>query len=386
MKLVSIVGARPQFVKLAPLSRAIERYNREGGMPQGDEIIIHTGHHYETNMSDVVFRELDIPQATCNLEVGSASHAIQTARMLERTEKVLLEMRPDMVAIYGDTNSTVAGALAAAKLQITVVHIEAGLRSYNRRMPEEINRIVADHVSDLLLAPTPTAMANLREEGLLDKAVLTGDTMYDAVLFNRELANTRSTILRRLGLTAGKYGLVTIHRAENTDEVGRLRSLLFALNDVAASGLHLVLPMHPRTAKLSASHVSDWKPHRDLQVIDPVGYIDILCLADNAKVTLTDSGGVQREAFFLGCPCVTLRDETEWVETIRGGGNMLAGTDPEKIVAAVDAWKERFPQGKADFTSSVTASFGTGDAADNILRTILAFSEKGTLVQARSDR
>lgn len=375
MKLVSVVGARPQFVKIAPLSRAIERHNGAGREPV-EEIIVHTGQHYDVCMSDVFFKELDIPHAALNLDIGSGTHGTQTAKMLEGIEQALLAKSPDIVVTYGDTNSTIAGALTAAKLQIAAAHVEAGLRSFNRRMPEEINRIVADHVSDLLLAPTATAIDNLQREGLGERAVLTGDIMYDAVLFNLRLARQKSTILERMELEAGHYGLVTVHRAENTDDITRLRSLLAAFNEIAANGLRLVFPLHPRTAKFVTSHIRDWKAHAELQLLDPVSYLDMLRLLDNARVTLTDSGGLQKEAFILGCPCVTLRDETEWVETIRGGGNILTGVDPAKVIAAVNTWSGRFPQGNADFSAAVTSSFGSGDAADRILKAILQFKTK----------
>jgi UDP-GlcNAc3NAcA epimerase len=380
MHFVSIVGARPQFVKIAPLSRAVDRYNSVNrGRIQ--ETIIHTGQHYDTSMSEVFFRELDIPHPAVNLNVGSSTQGLQTAKMLEGIEQTLLVMAPDMVVTYGDTNSTLAGALAAVKLEIPTAHVEAGLRSFNRRMPEEINRIVADHISDLLLAPTTAAMENLQREGLSERAVLTGDIMYDALLFNLKLARERSMILERLSLDEGNYGLVTVHRAENTDDITRLRNLLIVFNEIAAGGLRLVFPLHPRTAVSLLSHVQDWKAHPGLQLVDPLTYLDMLRLLDGARVMLTDSGGLQKEAFFVGCPCVTLRDETEWVETVQGGGNVVVGVDPTKVVAAVNAWKARFPQGKADFSGKVTALFGNGDAANNILETILAFNDERPTVR-----
>jgi UDP-N-acetylglucosamine 2-epimerase len=375
MNLLSIVGARPQFVKLAPLSRAIERYNSASQEPIA-EAIVHTGQHYDTNMSDVFFKQLDIPQADINLNVGSGTHGEQIARMLKGIEQVLLARAPDMVVTYGDTNSTVAGALAAANLNIPTTHVEAGLRSFNRRMPEEINRIVADHVSDLLLAPTATGLANLQNEGLQERAVLTGDIMHDALLFNLEVARRESTILDRLMLDVGHYGLVTVHRAENTNNTVHLRNLLLALNDIVENGLRLVFPVHPRTAQFIAHTIPGWKPGAQLQIVEPVAYLDMLCMLDNAQVTLTDSGGLQKEAFFLGCPCVTLRNETEWIETVQGGGNILVGDDPAKIVAAVNFWKQRFPQGHADFSSEAANAFGGGDAANKILQAILDFNGK----------
>jgi UDP-GlcNAc3NAcA epimerase len=374
IKLVSIVGARPQFIKVAPLSCAFERYNSCGGEPI-EHIIVHTGQHYDGSMSDIFFDELGIPCAAFNLGVGSGPHGQQTGQMLDRLEQVLLEIRPEMVVSYGDTNSTVAGALAAAKLHMPVAHVEAGLRSFNRSMPEEINRVVADHVSDLLLAPTPTAMENLGKEGLSGKAVWTGDIMYDAVLSHRELAERKSNVLDRLSLVPGSYGLVTVHRAENTEDENRLRGVLTALNDIAASTLPLVFPIHPRTAKLLPGKFPGWLPHPRLHLIGPVGYFDMLCLVRYARMTLTDSGGLQKEAFFLECPCITLREETEWVETIQGKGNILAGVNPDAIRAAVLTWENRFLEGKTDFSTSVAASFGDGHAADKVRDALLAFRQ-----------
>ncbi|MBI3029547.1 MAG: UDP-N-acetylglucosamine 2-epimerase (non-hydrolyzing) [Candidatus Rokubacteria bacterium] len=372
MKLVSIVGARPQFIKIAPLLRSFEHFTRRGGPPI-DHIIVHTGQHYDAGMSDVFFDELAIPPATFNLGVGSGSHGSQTDQMLARIEGALLNGRPDIVVTYGDTNSTLAATLSAAKLHIPVAHVEAGLRSFNRRMPEEINRVVADHVSDLLLAPTPTAIANLEKEGLAERAVLTGDIMYDAVLFNRRLAAQRSSILDRLALEPRRYGVVTIHRAENTDDEKRLRKVLSALNEIAATAARLVFPLHPRTAKVLQSRFPAWSPHPRLQLIPPAGYLDTLSLVGHARMLLTDSGGLQKEAFFLGCPCITLREETEWVETLQGGGNILAGIEPEAIRAAVSAWEARAPAGQADFSAAAAAAFGDGHAADRIRDAVLAF-------------
>lgn len=372
IKLVSIVGARPQFIKIAPLVRSFERFTRRSGRSI-DHIIVHTGQHYDAGMSDVFFDELEIPLATFNLGVGSGSHGVQTGQMLARIDDVLLDSRPDIVVTYGDTNSTLAATLAAAKLHIPLAHVEAGLRSFNRRMPEEINRIVADHVSDLLLAPTATAIANLEKEGLAERAILTGDIMYDAVLFNRRLAAQRSRILERLALEPRRFGVVTIHRAENTDDEKRLRGVLSALDEIAATAVELVFPVHPRTAKVLRSRLAAWSPHPRLRLIPPLGYLDTLCLVSHATMLLTDSGGLQKEAFFLGCPCITLRDETEWVETLQGGGNILAGVDPETIRAAVSTWAARSPAGQVDFPAAVAAAFGDGHAADRIRDAVLAF-------------
>lgn len=366
MRLVSIVGARPQFIKLAPVCRTIQ--DREGVQ----HVIVHTGQHYDQAMSQVFFSELGIPEADINLGIGSGSHGRQTGRMLERTEEILLSERPDMVITYGDTNSTVAGSLAAAKLHIPVAHVEAGLRSFNRRMPEELNRIVADHISDLLLAPTPTAMDNLVAERLEERAVYTGDLMYDAVLFNRELAREGSTIVDALELKRGRYGIVTLHRAESTDG-DHLRTLLQAINEVADRYLPLVFPAHPRTTQRVRSNVADWVPCESLSVIEPVGYLDMLSLLDNAAMILTDSGGLQKEAYFLGCPCVTLRSETEWLETVSGGGNVLTGVEVGEILTAVQSWMERPERGDSGVAAWDRTPFGGGDAAGQIVDAISAF-------------
>lgn len=372
MKLVSIVGARPQFVKLAPLSRSFERHNSLGD-DTVEHIIVHTGQHYDADMSEIFFEELSIPHPTINLGVGSGHHGRQTGEMLEKIERVLLEKRADMVVVYGDTNSSLAGALAAAKLHVPVAHIEAGLRSYNRLMPEEINRVVADHVSDLLLAPTPTAVENLKSEGLSNHTVFTGDIMYDALLFNRELAKKTSNVVERLKLEPGNYGLVTIHRAENTDNEENLCSLVTAFNRIAEKTLPLVFPVHPRTAERITAKLPNWSPHPRLQLLQPIGYFDMLSLLDHARITLTDSGGLQKEAFFLGCPTITLREETEWVETVRAGGNILTGTDAGQICAGVSAWEQRREAGPIDFLSTVAAWFGDGHAAEKIRNELLTF-------------
>lgn len=374
MKLVSIVGARPQFIKIAPLARSLERHNSTGSECI-EHIIVHTGQHYDAGMSDVFFEELAIPRAAFNLGVGSGRHGSQTGQMLEKIEQVLLETCPDMVVVYGDTNSTVAGALAASKLHIPVAHVEAGLRSFNRSMPEEINRVVADHVSDLLLAPTEMAMDHLAREALSEKAVWTGDVMYDAVLFNRALAEQRSDILERLALLPGRYGVVTVHRAENTDDEERLGSLLDMFNGIAADGLRLVFPIHPRTAKRLPVQFPEWSAHPRLHIIQPVGYLDMLRLVGHAQLILTDSGGVQKEAFFLACPCITLRNETEWMETVRGGGNILVGVNSSQIFAAIATWRSRYPAGQADFSADVATTFGDGSAADQIRDALLAFCQ-----------
>ncbi len=363
MKTVSIVGARPQFVKLAPVCRALARHNADGGPPIED-LIVHTGQHYDPGMSDVFFSELEIPRAGVDLNVGSGSHGTQTARMLEGIEQLLVDRKPDTVVVYGDTNSTVAGALAAAKLGIRIAHVEAGLRSFNRAMPEEINRIATDHISDVLMAPTPTAMKNLAAERLADRTVYTGDVMYDAVLHARDLAGSRSQILQRLQLAPNGYGVVTLHRAENTS-AQQLRGLLGILNEVAGRHLPLIFPVHPRTAKLLRGELSAWMPKPQLKLIEPLGYLDMIRLVDSARLVLTDSGGLQKEAFFLGCPCVTLRGETEWVETVEAGGNVVAGTEREAVLVAVGKWLAKPP--RPGFTGGTAHPFGEGRAAEAIV-------------------
>jgi UDP-GlcNAc3NAcA epimerase len=373
VKLVSVVGARPQFVKIAPVCRAIARHNADGSEPIED-VIIHTGQHYDPGMSDVFFQELSIPRADFDLGVGSGSHGVQTARMLEGIEALLLKSKPDAVVVYGDTNSTIAGALAAAKLHLPVVHVEAGLRSFNRRMPEEINRVATDHMSDLLLAPTPTAMRHLEAERLGDRAVYSGDVMLDAVRHNLAVANERSRVLEDLGLEARAYGVVTLHRAENTSGE-RLRTSLELLNTVAGSGLTLLFPLHPRTrAQLDAGGAGSWAAHPGLRLVPVLGYLDMLRLVSNAQVVLTDSGGLQKEALFLGTPCVTLRDETEWPETVEAGGNVVTGLDRPRVIEAVAQAVARRRQAVSD--GAIERWFGDGHAAERTVAAILGLLAK----------
>lgn len=325
MKIVTIVGARPQFIKCAPVSRELRKV--------ASEVLVHTGQHYDDNMSELFFRDLGIPKPDCNLGVGSGSHGAQSGEMLKLIEEVLLKERPDYVVVFGDTNSTLAGALAAAKLHIPVAHVEAGLRSFNRRMPEEINRVVADHLSSLLFCPTETAVKNLTQEGVTAGVELVGDVMYEVLLDYSQIAENRSTILTRLNLQPKGYFLTTVHRAENSDDGRRLQSILVALQELSA--IHPVIwPVHPRTRKALEDHHPSLQINQTLYLIDPVSYLDMLVLEKHANVILTDSGGLQKEAYWFGVPCVTLRDETEWVETVEQGWNTVAGTDPNRIVAA----------------------------------------------------
>jgi UDP-N-acetylglucosamine 2-epimerase len=374
MKLVSIVGARPQFIKLGPLCRAIGEHNRSASA-KVDHVIVHTGQHYDEAMSGTFFGELQIPRPQFHLDVGSGSHGQQTGRMLEKLDPLLRELAPTLVTVFGDTNSTLAGALAAAKLQQRLVHVEAGLRSFNRQMPEEINRVATDHVCDLLFAPTRTAMENLARENLAARAVFTGDIMYDAVLQHVELAKSQSKMTDMLRLTPYEYGVVTIHRAQNT-EVRELGRLLEAINQVATEHLPLVFPVHPRTMHRLRRDLVGWKPVPEVRLHEPLGYLDMLCLVSQARLVLTDSGGLQKEAFFLDCPCVTLREETEWPETVTGGGNVLVGCDPVAVANAVAAWQDRLDEQQADFSACARRSFGDGDAAARMLSSMFAFAAK----------
>jgi UDP-GlcNAc3NAcA epimerase len=369
IKTVSIVGARPQFVKLSPVSRAMKQARR-----QISDQILHTGQHYDDTMSRVFFEELDIPQPAVNLDIGSAPQGRQTARMLEAIEGYLTESRPDVVLVYGDTNSTLAGALAAAKLHIPVAHVEAGLRSFNRRMPEELNRIVTDHLSQALFAPTTTAMENLAAEGLQSRALLTGDVMYDAVLFNAQRASSRSGILQDLNLTAGEYGIATIHRAENTVPED-LKTLLQAINDTARRFGRIVFPMHPRTASVLQTDIPDWRPVPNLVVTSPLGYLDILALIQGANWILTDSGGLQKEAYFLSCPCITLRDETEWIETLRDGANCIAGRDGMRLLEILNDQTRRPRRVFGRPPTATNGPFGAGHAARRIVEAVCELCE-----------
>ncbi len=370
VRLMQVVGARPQFVKLAPVSRAIEAANASGG--HVENFTVHTGQHYDPAMSDVFFDELGIPQADLDLGVGSGSHGRQTARMLEGLEAAMQERRPDLVLTYGDTNSTLAATLAAAKLHVPVAHVEAGLRSFNRRMPEEVNRLVADHLSDLLFAPTPEAMANLAREGLADRARQVGDVMLDAIRAFAPVALARSKVLERLALTPGAYLVATLHRAENTP-AAKLGPLLGALAEVGSASRPVVLPMHPRTAHVIRDAGLALPAGTALRTIEPLGYLDMIALVARARCVLTDSGGLQKEAYFLGRPCVTLRDETEWVETVSGGGNIVAGTDAGRVREAVASWEAILARSEPDFAQGVRSAFGDGAASDRIVAQVLQF-------------
>lgn len=320
MKIVSVVGARPQFIKCAPVSRTIRKHH--------EEILIHTGQHYDPEMSDVFFEELDIPKPDYNLGIGSGTQGEQTGKMLIEIEKVLLKEKPDIVLVYGDTNSTLAGALAASKLHIKVAHVEAGLRSFDRAMPEEINRVITDHISNILFCPTDTAVMNLKNEGITEGVYNVGDVMVDALQYNKKIAESKSTILQDLNLNPKDFLLATVHRASNTDNKKNLSSIVEAFSDAEET---IVFPIHPRTRKYLKEYNLWEKVLKNTKVIHPVGYLDMLKLESNARKILTDSGGVQKEAYMLGVPCITLRDNTEWVETVEEGWNILAGVNYEKI-------------------------------------------------------
>jgi UDP-N-acetylglucosamine 2-epimerase len=315
MKIISVVGARPQFVKLFYLSKELRKKHRE--------IILHTGQHYDDELSRVFFSELSIPEPDYNLGIGSAEHGEQTGRMLKAVEEVLLFEKPHLVIVYGDTNSTLAGALAAAKQRIPVAHVEAGMRSFVKSMPEEINRVLTDHVSTLLFCPTPTSVKNLKKEGITKGVHLVGDVMYDSLKDNLAVAQKRSKVMKRLKLKEKNFYLMTVHRAENTDIKENLRKIA----QIAANlDKMTVFPIHPRTrTRLSEFNLLERLLSKNLLLIDPVSYLDMLVLEKNAKAVLTDSGGVQKESFFFRVPCVTLRKETEWVETVSSRLNIVAG-------------------------------------------------------------
>jgi UDP-N-acetylglucosamine 2-epimerase len=347
VKIAAVVGARPQFIKAAPVSREIRQHH--------EELLVHTGQHYDDNMSEVFFEALEIPRPDYNLGVGSGGHAEQTGEMMKGLGAVLEKEKPQFVLVYGDTNSTLAGALVASKMGLPLGHVEAGLRSYNRRMPEEINRVVADHLSTVLFCPTQTAVDNLAREGITRGVHLVGDVMYDVALQSAQAARSRD-VLARLGLAPGSYVLVTMHRPQNVDDPEVLKDVVEALVHARPT---LVFPVHPRTRK-SLEAFGLWDLLRSkVRVIDPVDYLDFIALLMNASKVVTDSGGVQKEAYFFGIPCVTLRDETEWIETVEDGWNALVGTETEDVL---DAIKNFNPAG------TKSKSFGDGHAAERIAR------------------
>lgn len=350
MIIISIIGARPQFIKCAPLSRAIRK--------EHEEIIVHTGQHYDPEMSDLFFKELNIPEPDYNLGIGSGPHGEQTGKMLIEIEKLLIIEEPDLILVYGDTNSTLAGSLAASKLHIKVAHVEAGLRSFDRKMPEEVNRVLTDHTSNLLFCPTETAVKNLKSEGVTEGVHNVGDVMLDALQYNKQIAEDRSTILDDLGLVSEEFMVATVHRPSNTNSVENLSSIVkaFCNADIA-----VVFPVHPRTEKYLKQYDLWDLLCQCVKVIPPVGYLDMLKLMAHSSKILTDSGGVQKEAYMLGVPCVTMRENTEWVETVEDGWNVLVGADYRKIADAIVGFEGA--GGRSDV-------FGGGDASERILNLI----------------
>ncbi|SHK23605.1 UDP-GlcNAc3NAcA epimerase [Hathewaya proteolytica DSM 3090] len=344
MKILTVIGARPQFIKAAAVSNVIREKH--------EEILVHTGQHYDENMSHIFFEELGIPKPDYNLAIGSGGHGEQTGKMLIELEKIYLKEKPDAVLVYGDTNSTLAGALCASKLLIPVAHIEAGLRSFNMSMPEEQNRILTDHLSKLLFVPTNTAENNLFNEGIKKGVHNVGDVMFDAILHFKKKAEEKRAFMESLDAYNEPYILTTIHRAENTNDVSRLENIITALNECNKK---VILPLHPRTKK----YIEDYnlKFADNIKIIEPVGYLEMISLEMNAEKIVTDSGGVQKEAFFMKKPCITMRDETEWVETVDNGWNIVVGTDKDKIVDGIVNFIPREEQ---------KAVFGDGKAAVKI--------------------
>ncbi len=355
-KVVSIVGARPQFIKAATLSRQFRLLGVQ-------ESIIHTGQHFEANMSDIFFREMEIPKPAYQLDIHTLSHGAMTGRMIEGIEKALQVEKPDGVVLYGDTNSTLAGALAASKLRIPIVHVEAGLRSFDMTMPEEVNRVLTDRVSSILFCPTETAANNLKREGfdhMPARIVNSGDVMYDAALYYEDKAQLKSDILRRIGGTK-KYVLATIHREENADSPEKLRSIIAGLNEIHKQ-VPVVVPLHPRTRNILAQQYI----LPNFMIIDPVGYFDMIMLLKNAELVITDSGGVQKEAFFFGKHCITLREQTEWVELVEKGFNVLVGSDSRHLIAAFNSFSAQ----ESDFSANL---YGNGHAAKTMAEIIQKF-------------
>lgn len=357
-KIVTIVGARPQFVKAAALSRKIQNDYSD----KITEVIVHTGQHYDANMSDIFFTEMDIPKPDYNLDINGLSHGAMTGQMLEKIEEVLVKEQPDLVLVYGDTNSTIAGALAASKMQIKVGHVEAGLRSFNMAMPEEVNRILTDRISTVLFCPTQTAIDNLEKEGYKNidiKIVMSGDIMLDSALYYAKVSESKSSVIKDLELNGKEFILGTIHRQENTDDIERLTAIINGLN-VISKTTEVVVPIHPRTRGI----IDKANLTPEFTIIDPVGYFDMIELLKNCDKVVTDSGGLQKEAFFFKKPCITMRDETEWVELIEAGVNVLVGANEDAIIEAVSSPTSE----NAGFDKLL---YGNGDCAGMICEELL---------------
>jgi len=346
MKITSIIGARPQFIKCAPVSRELRNEHQE--------ILVHTGQHYDYEMDRIFFEELGIPEPDYHLGIGSDSHGAQTGKMLIAIEKVLLKEKPDLVLVYGDTNSTLAGALASVKLHIPIGHVEAGLRSFDRTMPEEINRVLTDHSSDILFCPTQNAVNNLAKEGITKGVYKVGDVMLDALQYNQEIAESKSAILEDLNLESKQYLVATIHRPSNTDNKKNLSNIVEAFCSVDET---IVLPVHPRTEKFLKEYNLYNKLQEKVRIIKPVGYLDFIKLMNHSKKIITDSGGVQKEAYIFKVSCITLRDKTEWVETVEDGWNVLVGSDKDKIVKMANNFEPENKQRNV---------FGDGKASERI--------------------
>lgn len=348
MKIASIVGVRPQFVKASVVSKELRKNN--------EEILIHTGQHYDYKMNNVFFNELNIPEPEYFLEIGSGTHGYQTGEMLKKIEEVFLKEKPDVVLTYGDTNSTIAGALAAAKMHIKNAHIESGLRSFDRSMPEEINRILTDHCSDLLFCPTQNAVSNLEKEGITKNVFLTGDVMADSLMYNKEIAEAKSTILSDLDLKEKSYAVATIHRASNTDSIKNMTDIVDSFSHLYDT---LIFPVHPRTLKLLKEYGLYEKLNESVKLMEPLGFLNFIKLMNHSKMIFTDSGGIQKEAYILKVPCITLRENSEWIETVEDEWNILVGTDKDKFADAVNNFKPSMKTHKN--------RFGNGNAAAEIV-------------------
>jgi UDP-GlcNAc3NAcA epimerase len=355
MKIITIIGARPQFVKAAVVSRELSNSKNI------QEILVHTGQHFDKNMSEIFFEEMEIPTPHYNLNINGLSHGAMTGQMLEGIEKVCMTEKPDFVMVYGDTNSTIAGALAAKKMGIGVIHIEAGLRSFNMNMPEEINRILTDRISDVLFCPTDTAIQNLRNEGIVNgkvKVIQNGDVMQDAAIFYSKKSELKSTIIKDLKLSGKNFVLATIHRQENTDTKDKLLTIISSFNSISKE-MNVVVPMHPRTRKI----IEKEKIVVDFTMVDPVGYFDMIELLKHCKLVMTDSGGLQKEAYFFNKYCITLREETEWVELVHNKYNTLVGTDYRNIVDSFHKY--------ATLNFNKTSELYGGGKASEMIRTSL---------------